>query len=139
MRSSTSFPIENTVLTLILYDDSRQSLEITAVRKLFFDAYTSVSNLIEIAGDGDIPIKAQPYKAATAGADLSVDARMTGPIRLKWSDLRGTLWGLREFMVVRRHLFEVVFAITRDEDGVRSHLGFGRVYRHAMSVYEIEG
>lgn len=106
---------------------------------LFLDAYTSVSNLIEIAGDGDIPIKAQSYKAATAGADLSVDARMTGPIRLKWIDLRGTLWGLRQFMVVRRHSFEVVFAITRDEDGVRSHLGFGRVYRQARSVYEIEG
>ena len=96
------------------------------MRKLLFDAYTHAVNVIDIAGDGIIPASVDPYQAVTQGAYIRINAEKAGIERLKWSDLKDSLWGLREYMVVQGHLFALRFEIFRIDDGV-FYLGDGRV------------
>ena len=96
------------------------------MRKLLFDAYTHATNIIDIAGDGIIPASAEPYQAVTPGAYIRVTAEKAGVEKLKWSDLRDSLWGLREYMVVQEHLCAIRFEIFRIDNGV-FYLGDGRV------------
>ena len=96
------------------------------MRKLLFDAYTHAVDVIDIAGDGVIPPSIDPYQAVTPGAYIRVIAERAGVDRLRWSDLRDSIWGLREYMVVQDHLFAIKFEIFRIDDGV-FYLGEGRV------------
>ena len=120
------FPVENTKIMLFIYNNSKQSLDKTAVRKVLFDTYTHASNVIDIAGDGVIPSAAVPYQAVTAGAYIRVTTEKSGVEKLRWSDLRDTVWGLREYMVVQGHMFAISFEIMRIDDGT-FFLGSGRV------------
>ena len=113
-------------MELLIYNDSKQRLERGAVRKLLFDAYMYVTDVIDIAGDGVIPASAEPYQAVTAGAYIRVHAEKAGVEKLKWSHLKDSLWGLREYMVVQGHLFAIRFEIYRIDDGI-FYLGDGRV------------
>ena len=79
-----------------------------------------------MAGDGVIPASAMPYQAVTPGAYIRVTAEKAGVEKLKWSDLKDALWGLREYMVVQGHLYAIRFEIFRIDDGV-FYLGDGRV------------
>ena len=96
------------------------------MRKLLFDAYTHAVDVIDIAGDGVIPPSVDPYQAVTPGAYVRVTAEKAGIEKLRWSDLRDSLWGLREYMVVQDHFFAIQFEIFRIDDGV-FYLGAGRV------------
>lgn len=120
------FPVDNTKIELFIYNNSKQSLERLPVRNVLFDAYTHVSNIIDIAGDGVIPPPAEPYLAVTPGAYVRVTTEKAGVEKMKWSDLKDVLWGLREYMVVQDHFFAIHFDIFRIDDGV-FYLGEGRV------------
>ena len=96
------------------------------MRKVLFDAYTHISNIIDIAGDGIIPASAEPFQEVTEGAYIRVSSEKAGIEKLKWSHLKDSLWGLREFMVVQGHLNAITFEIFRIDDGV-FYLGYGRV------------
>ena len=65
------------------------------------------------------------------GAYLVIATIGVGPHHLKWSHLKDTLWGLREFMVVQEHLIDIGFFI-RDGPLFDDELGFGRV-QHEQS------
>lgn len=97
----------------------------SAVRKSIFDSYTFVSNLIDIAGDGDLPPSADPFEAVTLGVYIQI-ADGLGTRKLRWSDVKDVLWGLRQYMVVEGYMFEIVFLI---KEGLEAAdvLGFGRV------------
>ena len=126
LTARVPFPVENTKITLFIYNNSRQSLGKAPVRKLLFDAYTHATNVIDIAGDGVIPASAVPYQAVTPGAYIRVTAEKSGVEKLKWSDLKDAIWGLREYMVVQGNLYAIRFEIFREDDGV-FYLGDGRV------------
>ena len=126
LTARVPFPVENTKITLFIYNDSRQSLGKGPVRKLLFDAYTHAANIIDIAGDGIIPAAAIPYQVVTPGAYIRVTSEKAGVEKLKWSDFKDALWGLREYMVVQGHLYAIRFEIFRIDDGV-FYLADGRV------------
>ena len=73
------------------------------------------------------------------GAYVRINSKNYGTKNLKWSDVKDTLWGLREFMVVRGHLFEVVFVIQRRGDtlDVVDNVGFGRVDRAKGTAFKL--
>ncbi|CAF9933993.1 MAG: hypothetical protein ALECFALPRED_005813 [Alectoria fallacina] len=102
------------------------TLHKTALRNAIYDAYTFVSNLIDIAGDGYLPPSADPFEAESEGAYLIMTENKTGP-GLKWSSVRDVLLGLREYMVVQGHSFELCFTIA--QEGVGVSLGAGYVLR----------
>ena len=126
LTARVPFPVDDTKITLFIYNNSKQSLGRGPVRKLLFDAYTHAVDVIDIAGDGVIPASAEPYQAVTPGAYIRVTTEKAGGEKLKWSDLRDSLWGLREYMVVQGHLFAIRFEIFREDGGV-FYLGDGRV------------
>lgn len=120
------FPIENSTIILLLSEVAAgQWLDSTAVRRVLFDSYMDVTNIIDIAGDGDIPESIGHYKRKRAGAYLSIITEGPGSAVLKWSELKDTLWGLREYMVVQGHLCPLKFWIT--QPGEASWLGRGGV------------
>lgn len=120
------FPVENSTITLLITEVAAgQWLESTAVRKVLFDSYMDVTNIIDVAGDGDIPGAVSPYRRKIADASLSVDTEGPGFAGLKWSELKVTLWGLKEYMVVQGHLCPLTFWITRS--GEPTWLGRGCV------------
>ena len=120
------FHVDGTKITLIIYNSSKQRLGKGAVRKLLFDAYMYVTDVIDIAGDGVIPESAEPYQAVTPGAYIRVSAETAGVEKLKWSHLKDSLWGLRQYMVVQGHFFAIRFEIFRMDEGT-FYLGDGRV------------
>ena len=126
LTACVTFPVHGTKIELLIYNDSKQSLERGAVRNLLFDAYTNAVDVIDIAGDGIIPASADPYQAVTQGAYIRVSAEKAGVEKLRWSDLKDSFWGLREYMVVQGHSFAIRFEIFRFDDGV-FYLGHGRV------------
>ena len=62
-----------------------------------------------MAGDGDVPLSALPYEVVRGGIFLQInrDIVPSGTKRLRWSTIRDVLIGLREFMVLQGHPFEV--------------------------------
>ena len=122
--------MERSRITLKFRERETRFLDTTAVRTLLFEAYTDVTNLIDIAGDGDVPRRANPYYKKTTGAYVLI-CRGSGSEHLKWSDVRAILWGLKEFMVVQKHNFELNFDIAQTGHP-GDYLGFGRV------CYEVE-
>ncbi|KAL9069636.1 MAG: hypothetical protein Q9161_005435 [Pseudevernia consocians] len=120
------FPVQNSTITLFIHDNPEVRIAKLALRNMLFDAYTFVSNLIDIAGDGYLPASADPYEVATEGAFIRIiSARKTGPGGLRWSSVRDVLLGLREYMVVQGRLFQVSFVISQEQGA--ENLGFGRV------------
>lgn len=108
------FPVENSTITLLITEVAAgQWLESSAVRKVLFDSYMDVTNIIDVAGDGVIPGVVSPYRRKSAGAYLSVDTEGPSFTGLKWSELKVTLWGLKEYMVVQGHLCPLTFWITQ--------------------------
>ena len=126
------FPIENSTLTLIIYGQEQLVLDRGPVRQLLSNAYTFVSNVVDIAGDGYLPRSADPFEDGIAGAYLVIANIGPDFHRLKWSHVKDVLWGLREFMVVQGHLFETGFFI-RNGQYFDEELGFGRV-QHESSL-----
>ncbi|CAD6586537.1 MAG: hypothetical protein ASARMPREDX12_002380 [Alectoria sarmentosa] len=124
--NSVPFPIENSTITLRIFAMRSATLDKTALRNVIYDAYTFVSNLIDIVGDGHLPTSADPFEAGSEGAYLVMTGNRAGP-RLKWSSVRDVLWGLREYMVVQDHSFELGFTIA--QEGVGGSLGAGYVLR----------
>ena len=118
------FPIEGTTLTLVIHL-YRLPLDKTALREAIYNAYTFVSNVIDISGDGDLPVSSDPYEVSTRGAFIRLDSDIQAHKKLKWSDVKEILWGLRKFMVVQGNSFRLIFLIT--QDGQTDTLGFGRV------------
>lgn len=126
LDEAVPFPVQNSTITLFIYDNPEIRIDKTALRNILFDAYTFVSNLIDVAGDGYLPASSDPYEVAKEGAFIRIiSARKTGPGGLKWSSVRDVLLGLREYMVVQERLFRVSFVISQ-EQGAET-LGFGRV------------
>ena len=120
------FPVENTTITLIIRElPEGQWLEKTAARKVLFDSYMDVTNIIDVAGDGDIPGAVSPYRRRTPGAYLYVDTEGPDLAGLKWSEFKDALWGLKEYMVVQGHLCPSAFWITHS--GEAEWLSRGRL------------
>lgn len=122
--SSKIFPIEGTTLTLVIHMH-KMRLDKTALRNAIYNAYTFVSNVIDISGDGDLPVSSDPYEVSTRGAFIRLDSDVQAHKKLKWSDVKEVLWGLRKFMVVQGNSFRLVFVIV--QEGQTQALGWGRV------------
>ena len=75
--------------------------------------HMTISDLIDIAGDGEIPYYLEPFLIRSTGCTLMINS---GLVQLKWSDLKDVLWGLREYMIVQGHFFELSFAIKRGRE-----------------------
>ena len=96
-----------------------------ALRNALYDAWTTVSNVIDISGDGDLPASSNPYKVSKYRAYIRLDGDVQAHRKLKWSDVKEILWGLRTFMVVQGNSFRMAFSIM--EEGQEHVLGYGRV------------
>ena len=66
-------------------------LDKTALRSAIYNAYTFVSSVIDISGDGDLPASSDPYKVSTDGAFIRLDSDVQGHKNLKWSDVKEIL------------------------------------------------
>ncbi|KAM0798267.1 hypothetical protein BDR22DRAFT_891572 [Usnea florida] len=119
------FPIEGTTLSLSMFVDRAASIDKTALRNAIYNAWTTVSNIIDISGDGDLPASSNPYEVVTDGAYIGLDESVKAHRKLKWSDVKEILWGLRTFMVVQGNSFRMAFLIV--EEGQADVLGSGRV------------
>ena len=125
------FPVDNTNILLHLYNESMYPLDKAAVRRILFHSYTIVENIIDVAGDGAIPQSAKPFQEITAEAYVEVDIDNEIYSRMKWSELKDTLWGLREYTVVQGHWFPLRFIILRT--GVNGgHLGEGVLHTASL-------
>ena len=103
------------------------SLDKAAVRRILFHSYTIVENIIDVAGDGVIPQSANPFQEITSGAYFEVEVDNEIYSKMKWSELKDTLWGLREYTVVQGHWFPLRFIILRL--GINGgYLGEGRLH-----------
>ena len=109
----------------------------TALRNTLFDAYTFVSNLIDIASDGDLPASADPYEVETEGVYIRIDSDRIGLTRMKWSNVKDVLWSLREYMVIEGRSFQTAFVIM-DAQGTDT-LGFGRLLVSKPSIDSTDG
>ena len=127
LTESVSFPIEGSTLTLLMTVDRKVRLDNTALRNVFYNAYTFVSNVIDVSGDGDLPASCDPYKELVDGAFIRLDSDARGRNKLKWSDVKEILWGLRDFMVVQGNSFRLAFIIK--QEGQAGDLGYGRVLK----------
>ena len=119
------FPIEGTTLSLAMSVNRAVSIERTALRPAIYYAYETVSNLIDIVGDGDLPTSSMPYKVVKYHAYIRLDADVQAHRKLRWSDVKEILWGLRTFMIVQGNSFRMAFLII--EEGQEHVLGYGRV------------
>ena len=99
LNDPTPFHIEN---TLLIHDSPLIPIDKTALRNLLFNAYTFVSNLIDVAGDGFLPPPSDPYEVMTRDAYIKIaNAKESAHGKLKWSNVRDVLLSLREYMVVQ--------------------------------------
>ena len=128
--------MENSTITLLICDDPSLRINKTALRNILFDAYTFVSNLIDIAGDGDLPASSDPYEVEAEGAYIRMISDRRGLKKLKWSNVKDVLWSLREYMVIQGHTFQTAFVI-KDAQGA-STLGFGRLLAKESFIYSTE-
>ena len=129
LTATASFPVPNTNLRLDISDlqPVRRRLKKSAVRNVLWAAYEFADNLIDVAGDGLVPSAALPYETGTWDVCVGVLATTgAGVNKLRWSDFRSTMWGLRDFMVLQDHLFAIDFGIVRVGDG-EIYLGAGYV------------
>lgn len=126
------FHIENSTVTLLICEDPNLRMDETALRNTLFDAYTFVTNLIDIAGDGNLPASSDPYEVETEGVYIKISSDRIDPKRLRWSNVKDTLWSLREYMVIEGHSFQTAFVIM-DAQGTDT-LGFGRLLKSKPSI-----
>ena len=108
----------------MIYELSPLTLLLSDLRGLLDAAYTEVESIIDVAGDGDVPASALPYQTLKQGASLEIvrDTIMTTPI--KWSNVKDTLVGLRQWMILMGHRRELGFSIVLGES---EYLSYGRV------------
>ena len=119
------FPIEGTTLSLAISVNRGASIGKTALRNAIYDAWTNACNVIEELGDGDLPDSQNPYKVVKDHAYIRLDGDVQAHRKLRWSDVKEILWGLRTFMVVQGNSFRMAFVII--EEGQDYVLGYGRV------------
>ena len=119
------FYIENSTVALLIYDYPIVHIDETALRNTIFDAYTFVTNLIDIAGDGDLPASSDPYEVETEAVYIKINSNTIGHKKLRWSNVKDVLWSLREYMVIEEHSFQIASVIMDAQGTV--NLGFGCV------------
>lgn len=115
------FHIENSTVTLLICDGVNVRIDETALRDTLFSAYILVSNLIDIAGEGELPASSDPYELVTVGVYITMSSDRLK--KLRWSNVKDVLWSLREYMVIEGRSFQTAFLITGAESG--DTLGFG--------------
>ena len=101
------------------------SIDRTALRRAIYHAWETASSIIELIGDGDLPASQMPYKVVNNHAYLRLDGDPQAHRKLRWSDVKEILWGLRKFMILRGNSFRMAFVII--EEGQDHVLGYGRV------------
>ena len=119
------FPIQGTTLSLAMTVNRAVHIDRTPLRNAIYDAWTTASNVIDTLGDGDLPPSQNPYKVVRNGAYIRLDGDVRAHRKLRWSDVKEILWGLRTFMVVQGNSFRMAFLII--EEGQENVLGYGRV------------
>ena len=108
-----------------MFVDRAAPIDKTALRNAIYNAWTTVSNIIDISGDGDLPASSNPYEVVTDRAYIRLDEVLQAHRKLRWSDVKEILWGLRTFMVVQGNSFRMAFEII--EEGQADVLGSGLV------------
>ena len=119
------FAIEGTTLSLAMSVNRAVSIDKTALRTAIYYAYEAASNLIDGVGDGDLPASQMPYKVVNFHAYIRLDGDVQAHRKLRWSDVKDILWGLRKFMILQGNSFRMAFMII--EEGQERVLGYGRV------------
>ena len=119
------FPIEGTTLSLAISVNRAVSIDKPSLRNAIYYAWTTASNIIDELGDSDLPPSQNPYKVVNYHAYIRLDGDVQAHRKLRWSDVKEILWGLRTFMVVQGNSFRMAFVII--EEGQEHVLGYGRV------------
>lgn len=122
------FPVKDTPISLLLYNVGRWDFDGSDLGSALFNAYTSVENIIEVAGDGEVPASALPFEVVKEGAYVLIANDDVGAEgwKLRWGDVKDVLWGLREYLIGGRHLGNMVGAMVYREPGHRL-AGYARV------------
>lgn len=97
---------------------------------MIWDALTLVSNIVDVAGDGELPSSEDPFTSYMqdehgGAVALEIESLRIGARKMRWSDVKNALVGLYDYMVRGRKQHCMRFTI---EDVGEGLIGRGALY-----------